>query len=295
MKIDKQINEQGKSCRICLSERIRIYSEKQIPLAAYCDKCGHLQFMGEEIPSKNDGDEFSAYLYAQDEKLELQRRTEVLKTLLKLTQNILPYAKLLDIGSGSGKFAAMAKKSGFYVTANEISEAAAAHIERHFRIPVLLGYIRNTERVEEFSAVTMFCVLAHVTNVQTFLNKVNDILEKDGILYLHTPRFCLIDRIALNLISMKLKIGYKILKRRVNWEHKNIFTNESISILLTNSDFEIIDMDVKIGYGLKKRFYFNSMGVPKYFSRILELGLNVLEILKLLPRNVLVIYAKKSA
>ncbi len=281
-------------CNICQEIKLKVYFSQQRPYAGVCLICGHLQYLGAIIPSGNDGLEFDAYLEAQDENLEYQRRSNVLTNLKNLSGYMENSLKLIDIGAGSGKFLRMAQLDGFSVTGNEISLSAAEMIEQKYGIKILVGDLRELKIDEKFNFVTMFCVLAHVVHTYDFLGRIREILEENGILYFHTPRICLIDHIALFLASVNFRKKSTLLERRVNWEHKNIFSKRSMQMLIENSSFEVIKMNLEIGYGLQKRCYFESMGINKSISYALGMILDKMSEFNALPRNVFSVYTRKS-
>ena len=140
----------------------------------------------------------------------------------------------------------------------------------------------------------MFCVLAHSINPELLLISIHKSLKQGGVLYFHTPRYCLIDSLAIGLCVLSFGKFNRLFLRRIGGDHKRIYSKKSLALLLKKSGFSVVRMKPEIGYGLKKEAYFRAMGLPKLFSAFLALILNVLAKLEALPRNVFSVYAIKT-
>jgi len=258
-----------------------------------CSGCGLLQNLGQILPSKIEGLNFYNYALAQDEVFEKSRRSTVLFQLEKrLTQNNLELS-VFDIGTGSGYFLLDAKQRGFAVSGSELSHSAASIVKKEF------GFAINVMNYEELgftdcqASVTMFCVLAHSVNPELLLRSIHNSLMNGGVLYFHTPRYCLIDSLGITLTRLSMGRLNHLFLRRIGGDHKRIYSRKSLIKLLEKSDFSEFEIKPEIGYGLKKENYFMAMGLSKNLSILIALLLNILSGLKLLPRNVFTVYATK--
>jgi 2-polyprenyl-3-methyl-5-hydroxy-6-metoxy-1,4-benzoquinol methylase len=251
-------------------------------------------FTGRIELSTNDGEEFNYFNQAQNSEFEQQRISEVLQVLLNCYRNGKESGlKLFDIGCGAGALLVKARELGIEVSGCEISESAYSICKEDLDLNVFLGLFESLKIREEYDYITLFCVLAHVTDLDIFLSAIHEGLNENGVLYFHTPAFCLIDKIGIGLTSLP-KIRYsKLLRRRINREHKRIFTEKSLKLLLVEHGFKVCDIKKTIGYGLSKRHYFLSLGFPRKITIVLEKLLDLAETLHLLPRNVFSVYAQK--
>jgi 2-polyprenyl-3-methyl-5-hydroxy-6-metoxy-1,4-benzoquinol methylase len=282
-------------CEICLNTEIKQRPESALDVFQ-CSKCGHLMFVQELRDSTNDGEEFCRFIEAQNQTFEQKRidnTANILIDLIEIKED--ERVRIFDIGCGSGEFLSMAKRLDLEVYGCEISLEAVNFCKSKNLENVSYGKFEDLEILETFHAITMFCVLAHVVDFRILLTSIKKHLTPDGIMYLHTPAYCNIDYLALKGVRLGLPLFERVLRRRVNREHKRIFTEDSLRKLLANYEFEIIDIRRGVGFGLRKRFYFQQIGFPDWISVLLEKTSDFLESLNLLPKNVLYVYAKNKS
>jgi 2-polyprenyl-3-methyl-5-hydroxy-6-metoxy-1,4-benzoquinol methylase len=283
-------------CEVCDSQEILI-----IPTPAHvkgvfgkCTGCALLQSLQAKRPSDLEGIAFDGYALAQDLNFEKLRRANVLLQIQKLLiENDLDLS-VFDIGTGAGYFLVDAQQMGFKISGSELSRTAAAQVyEKH-------GFDISVKNYEDFkftncqSSVTMFCVLAHSVNPELLLISIHKSLKEGGVLYFHTPRYCLIDSLAIGLCRISFGRFNSLFLRRIGGDHKRIYSGKSLVNLLKKAGFSKVTMEPEIGYGLKKEAYFMAMGLPKFISIALASVLNVFSRLNLLPRNVFTVYAIKT-
>lgn len=282
-------------CEVC-SAFVEIKSRTSSNFFCVCKSCGHLMFAGKIELSTNDGEEFDYFNEAQNSEFEQHRISEVLGVFLDCFGNGKKSGlKLFDIGCGAGALLVKARELGIEASGCEISESAYSICKEVLDLNVFLGLFETLKIQEEYDFITLFCVLAHVTNLEIFLSAIHEGLNENGVLYLHTPAFCWIDRIGIALTSLP-KIRYSsLLRRRINREHKRIFTEKSLKLLLEEYGFEIRKIKRTIGYGLSKRHYFLSLNFPRKIAILFEKLLNLAETLHFLPRNVFSVYAQKTS
>jgi 2-polyprenyl-3-methyl-5-hydroxy-6-metoxy-1,4-benzoquinol methylase len=97
----------------------------------------------------------------------------------------LPKGRLLDVGGGVGEFARVALEVGFdaySLDSSEIATRAAAET---------LGgrALQAVPEGERFDVVTLWCVIAHVTDPGGLLEHAGRWLHPGGTLWLTTPNF----------------------------------------------------------------------------------------------------------
>ena len=283
-------------CEVCESDGLIIIpiSSSSEGFFGRCEKCFLLQNLDLKKPSEIEGIAFEGYAVAQDLEFEKTRRSDVLSQLKKHIEEHNLEMRVFDIGTGAGYFLLDAQKSGFSVSGSELSQTAASFISQNYSIQIPVQNYEDFGFVDCNDSVTMFCVLAHSVNPEILLKSIYQSLKTDGILYFHTPRYCLIDSIAIFLCRISSGKLDRILLRRIGEDHKRIYSKTSLLKLLNKSGFSEIHMTADIGYGLKKEHYFMSMGLPRYISIFLATFLNLFSQFSLLPRNVFTVYAIKS-
>lgn len=282
-------------CEVCHSKVVRIVSKPSVMTGSYgkCLDCGLLQNLELKRPSELEGAGFERYLLAQDLVFEKTRRSTVLFQLQKLLALNSLDLSVFDIGTGSGHFLYDAQQLGFEVSGSELSQSAASLVNRKYGFKI---FVKNYEDLG-FSncqgAVTMFCVLAHSVNPDLLLKSIHRSLQVGGVLYFHTPKYCLIDSVAITLNKVSNGKLNQLLLRRIGGDHRRIYTRKSLTKLLEKTGFSEFIMTPEIGYGLKKESYFTAMGLPETPSKLLASVLNLFSKLNLLPRNIFTVYAIK--
>lgn len=138
----------------------------------------------------------------------------------------LPRGRLLDLGGGIGEFAGVAIDAGWDAYSVDTSpEATAAARER-------IGDRALGGEASDFDVVTMWCVIAHVTDPGDLLDSVRATLRQDGTLWLTTPNFAFQRRYArlLAAVGKPIKFGPAD-------DHLWHFTAESLRLLLEEHGF----------------------------------------------------------
>lgn len=283
-------------CEVCHSRVAEIVSRPAVKTGSYgkCSNCGLLQNLDLKRPSELEGVNFDGYLLAQDLIFEKKRRSTVLLRLQKILDYNGLKLSVFDIGTGSGHFLYDAQQLGFEVSGSELSHSAASIVNQEYGFEIFVKNYEDLGFSNCHGAVTMFCVLAHSVNPDLLLKSIHKSLQVGGVLYFHTPKYCLIDSVAIlfNKVS-KGRINHLLL-RRIGGDHKRIYTTNSLTKLLEKSGFSEFVIASEIGYGLKKESYFTAMGLPPTPSKVLASVLNIFSKLDFLPRNVFTVYAIKS-
>jgi len=181
------------SCEVC-GERLKLLylSDSSKPFAR-CRGCGLLQSMYKQFDSRIEEDSFFNYVSAQDESLEDARRRRVASQLKNMVRTSDKDPLLFDIGTGAGKFLSIAREQGFQVSGNELSQTAIQFVRKNYGIELYSKRFEDLGFVSCLDVVTMFCVLAHIVDPKISLSSIHAALNHNGVLYLHTPRYCLID------------------------------------------------------------------------------------------------------
>ncbi len=110
-----------------------------------------------------------------------------LKQKLKLINSFnLKNKELLDIGAGTGDFINICKNNGWNVTgvepskkANEIASTKGLVLKKEL----------NEIEGEQYDVITMWHVLEHIPNLETYILKLKKLLKKDGVLIVAVPNY----------------------------------------------------------------------------------------------------------
>lgn len=280
---------------------MRVLSEPRPEYVDQCVGCGSafFHFGDRNTVSHNDmyqdAGQYSAYLDATNTASMTARNGEALKRLRDSLRRV-ESPTLFDIGAGSGEFLALAREEGFDVAGNEISAPAIEACRKRHGIELVLG--DDLEAIAEtspkYDAVTMWCVIAHVDDPRQLLQGIRKLLRSGGVLFLTTPRYCLIDRFAYLLVRAFGDRFRRIFDRRINESHRRQYSVRGLEALLRSEGFAPISVEPSIGYGLQMRSYLSAIGVPPLFAGPTGKVLTFLARAGLAPRNVLNVYAEAT-
>lgn len=140
---------------------------------------------------------------------------------------------LLDIGCGLGHFLSVAKDNGFICTGTEISNESIKYAEQKYNLNIKEGDITNINFNEDkFDIITIFDVLEHVINPDTIIKKIYNIVNSDGYVFISVP----------NVDCLQSKLKGKNWTQMIPPNHLNFFNTKTLTKLLENNGFKIIDI-----------------------------------------------------
>jgi len=160
-------------CPLCSSELITIqfscrdhFISKETFTIIRCSRCGFLftqDYPGEnEIYKYYESDDYISHsdtaegiinkIYHLIRQVMLLRKRRIIKKLTGLKNG-----NLLDVGSGTGHFASVMKKSGWAVTGIEINEKARNFSASTFGLEIVAPDKISALKANSFDCVTMAC------------------------------------------------------------------------------------------------------------------------------------------
>ncbi len=185
------------NCPLCSSGKISLFlkctdhllSREKFDLCK-CSECGFV--FTREHPDEHsigkyyESDDYISHddkatgflntVYLQARSLMLKKKRRIIEKATGLTKG-----RILDIGCGTGYFAATMKKGGWDVTGIEPNLKARDFAARHFAIDVI-----SPEDISElpsgiFDCITMWHVLEHFHDPFSYAAEVKRLLKPDGI------------------------------------------------------------------------------------------------------------------
>ena len=95
-------------------------------------------------------------------------------------------AKILDVGSGSGRDACYFQKQGYQVTALEPSKNLCREIRKVFSGEIVCSDIQNYQPEERYDGIWACASLIHLQEeeVLQFFEKIDQYLDDNGIIYI---------------------------------------------------------------------------------------------------------------
>lgn len=217
--------------------------------------------------------------YHRDEVYE-KNENQFRNIFTKIYKNVEKYkssSKVLDIGSSTGLLLLIFKENGWEVQGIEPSKSAREYaVEKG--IPTIEGNFEDTKINGKFNVVTMDHVLEHMADPDIVLEKVNKLLNENGVLIVNVPNFG----------SLSAKINGANWEYVLPQEHLWHFTQKSMELLMKKHGFNLLSWEAKSGIwdydnpllelwqsldGLKKRFVKNLLtAIPAWFISRLKLG-----------------------
>lgn len=228
------------NCNLCGSDDNRLLYVKEDPLCdnsafniVQCKKCGLVYVNPRhnlEASSKRytqrwfEGGAYTDYMGAEKQIKNKFRRK------IKIMEKYKKGGRLLDVGCAAGFFLEVAKENGWDVCGVEISEYASNYA-RERGLNVFTGDLTETTLPDEyFDVITMWEVIANLTDPHRNLIEAHRILKKDGLIIISTG----------DISSIFAKF------RGINWQilspggHLYYFSSETLRKMLEITGFNIV-------------------------------------------------------
>jgi SAM-dependent methyltransferase len=139
--------------------------------------------------------------------------------------------RIFDFGSGWGFFLAVAKERGWITYGLEPLPACAVYARATFDLNIITDTLReNTFPSDFFDVITSFQVFEHLPYPKEDIRHLHKMLRKDGIILIEVPNF--------ETWTMQIM---KARHRHFVQDHLNFFSIDTLSQLLCDSGFEVID------------------------------------------------------
>jgi 2-polyprenyl-3-methyl-5-hydroxy-6-metoxy-1,4-benzoquinol methylase len=199
-----------------------------------CDRCGltytsPMPTLEQLMPFYNVG------IYEKDERRPLAALDRALSVFagmrLREIEKMKQPGRLLDIGSGKGRFVSRAQARGWKAQGVEPVPETVKLARARYGIDVVEGtLIEANFPAGSFDVVTMWHVLEHVADPGTELREVSRVLAKDGLLVLEVP----------NLASLQARLG------REQWFHLMLphhlvhYTPRTLRAVLAGAGFDVV-------------------------------------------------------
>lgn len=200
---------------------------------------------------------------------------------------------LFDVGAGVGDFLVEARKHGFDISGNEISPVAIEYTRDRHGIE-LSPLMLDEQPPASVDAITMWCVLAHVPDPAKFVRGAYEMLRPGGVLFIRTPRWCLVDTVGLAVDRVTSGRLNQVADRRITPMHLHLFNQRNLGRLLSDSGFTDVDVESVCHYPLTTDLYVEaSLGRKKSIGTVAVRGLDKLISRGWFIRNAMFAYARR--
>lgn len=192
-----------------------------------CKDCNHI--FAENYP-KNIKEILS--ITAPDQ--HLNPNTHLLPSLGNRLSEVKKFTKgnrLLEVGTGAGELTSVAKELLFDIIGIEIRHVYAKNVSDRLNIPIYSIDFMNFDTDNLFDIIILGDVLEHVSNPIDMLEKVYNLLDKEGVIWISTPNF----ESAFTYIMKDKDPMWRVC------EHLNYFSYKSLKNVLEKIGFRIID------------------------------------------------------
>lgn len=287
------------TCPACGSPATDHYPASQTTgrIVAGCASCGcHWLVNTRSTEDVHAGHDFDLAVYESyvAGKRDVRLNRDYHATLARISSFIQSDGRaLFDVGAGAGEFLALARDQGFEPYGNELPLSAVQLAKERTGIDLHRGDLTTLAGENLYDAVTMWCVLAHVTEPDELLRNVWRVLKPGGVLYLQTPRWSGMDTMALAASRASRGKFVRVLDRRVNDYHMVLNSRDGLTAQVERLGFDVIEVVPRARYSIQTHHYLKQLGVPARASKPIAKALDVAVDRDLIFRNVLDLYAHK--
>ncbi len=150
-----------------------------------CRRCGYV-FVNPR-PTQKEITQFYSRSTQYDPWLAEERGRLALWTRrLKIILSYKHSGRLLDVGTGTGHFLAVAREF-FSVHGTEVSSSGVRIAHERYALDVSQGELGSVNLNSKFDVVTLFHVLEHVPSPSTTINLCRGLMNTDGVLLIAVP------------------------------------------------------------------------------------------------------------
>ena len=176
-------------CQICNSPNAPLYATKDGLCLYKCESCG-LVYLDPMLSLESVSNLYSdaycgtttGYFAKADKKLRRARR------LLKKIRNKASGNKFLDVGCNGGFTMEAARETGFAAHGIELDGASLDYARKNFPgNDYFQGTVQQYQTTMQFDVVYCSEVIEHVSDVNSFLSAIAQLMKPNALLYLTTP------------------------------------------------------------------------------------------------------------
>ena len=249
-----------------------------------CTSCG-LEWQ-KKMPTDSELD--SIYSEYSQSKFDYDRY-DFFNAVYKKYISKLKKASVLDLGCGLGHFLDILKGKGWDIEGIDMSKSSVKIAKKKLGNKIHLKSIESFKTSKKYDLILMIDIIEHVRNPDHIMQKVKDLLKKDGLLIMNTPNTSAI----LAKISGKTWFQYKR-------EHLYYFNSSNIKQFLSKNGFKTIKCDPtirNISFYLVRNYliYYPKKVIPKiadFFYKIFGEKLSKKIKIKI-PASEIIVIAKR--
>jgi len=283
---------------ICKNEKFEVVLETKGYKLSRCLSCDIIFSHKEDKEVLNSKEIYNNY-YKKEKANRFGFIVELMVKMFRLIRAcriflLQPKAKsILDIGSGRGWMIYFLKNYFGYEKAigTQISDNAYNFSKDKLNLEVYNKDLLELSFLEKFDVITLWHVLEHVENPEKYIERIHELLNSEGVLFIEVPNFDSWTRIltgkhwlaldlkhhltffnSFSLIYLLKKYNFKIRKiRTFSLEYSTFTSVQSLINFVTNSDSYFFEWLQNKNFNLKiiwHTFLFIILFLPCLFVNI---------------------------
>lgn len=202
-----------------------------------------------------------------NEKKDNNVHKRIFQSRLKILKKYKNIKNILEIGSGDGEFAIMAKKNGFDVSCLEINDRFNKNLKKN-NINIInkkIEDLNSTDFKSKFDCIVAFHVIEHV-DINSFIKIIKSLSKKKSIIFIITP----------NIESLSFRVFKKFWFHIDAPRHINLPSKKILNKLMNSAGFSK-KREIRISYDnfMSNRYGWDVSGYymykhfnNKFYSRI---------------------------
>ena len=217
------------------SAHVRKYNPVRLWL--YCVDCQHM--WAEEFPPQS----YLVGMASGGEKpVGMPTRTQLFSIYSEILNKITQFVQsdgneLLEVGIGAGECALAAAEMGFNVYGIDISKGNIEQAKRYGLNADMMDFM-DFESEKKWDIIILGDVIEHVPDPLLAMQKLGDILAKDGAIWISTPNF---------ESAFSMYAGHNDPMRK-EASHRHYFSRQSMFKLLDRYGFMPVDYKISMHY-----------------------------------------------
>lgn len=185
------------NCTICKSSKIKDYKKINFYKLYKCLRCGVIFLDNDSLildeKELYDKQYFETYLYETD--IHLENTQKAVKYYLEFIQrNFFKPQSILEVGAGFGYMVKALRSLGYDAEGIEVSGYSVEEGKKRLNIDLFKGTLTSYPKDKKFDLIIFYHSFEHINNPIETLAKVNELLNKSGILWLSFPNVMSLDR-----------------------------------------------------------------------------------------------------
>ncbi len=171
---------------------------------------------------------------------------------LRYLHRFIQPGRLLDVGCAAGFFLDEARRLGWEVHGLDVSAFAVQYARDRFGYDVRRGSLLDQQDAPgSFDLISLWDVIEHVPDPKAYIRHSAQLLRAGGVITLATPD---VDSLPARLTGRRW-VGYKLSE-----EHVYYFSVRTLSRMLTEAGFEIVDVRY-VGKYVTLRLFIDRLGM----------------------------------